>query len=138
MSKLDCHNDAVKRFVRSSLGCTCPDEVFTNIHLIEHAAIFPAAHRLYAIGGRLLVALFIPTNTDDIEVQLEQWVDSGRKYRDQHGYNRLRFVIATDDNNAAETLPGIFNLLSNVDTKTHLHVIKPQALPSDDLRHAVE
>ncbi|MGD2053082.1 MAG: hypothetical protein PVG45_03160 [Gammaproteobacteria bacterium] len=138
MSKLCCHNDAVKRFVRSELGCSCPDEVFDNIHLLQHAAAFANADKVYDIGGRLLVALYLPEEWREIENQLEQLVESGRKYRDQHGYNRLRFVIATDDNKPAEILYGVFNSLSNVDAKVHLHVVKLQSLPADVFQLTVQ
>ena len=134
MSKLCCHKDAVKRFVRSELGCSCPDEVFDNIHLIQNAAAFANADKVYDIGGRLLVALYLPEKWRAIEKQLGQLVDTGGKYRDHNGYNRLRFVVATDDYKSAEILHDVFNSLSNVDTKMHLHVIEPESLPPDDFQ----
>jgi hypothetical protein len=138
MSKLCCQNDDVKRFVRSELGCSCPDEVFNNIHLIQHATAFAAAHKVYDIGGRLLVVMCLPDESREIEKQFGQLVDSGRKYRDEHGYNRLRFVVVTDDNKLAEILHGFFNSLSSVDAKMHLHVIEPQSLPADDFQLTVQ
>ena len=57
-------------------------------------------------------------------------VEAGKQYRDQHGYNRFRLVIVTEDRNAPTCLLSAFDCLPNIDEKTHLHVIKPEALPS--------
>ena len=138
MSKSRSQNDSIERFVRSELGCSCPDEVFNHIHLLQHATAFATAHRVYDIGGRLLVALYLPDECGEIGNQLEQLVESGRKYRDHHGYNRLRFVVATADSKLAEILHGVFNSLANVDAKTHLHIVEPQALPADESRLVIQ
>ena len=138
MSEVSRSNNPVKRFVRSVLGCSCPDEVFNNIHPIDNMGIFPCAQTIYDIGGRLLVVLFLPGEWREIETRLEQLVETGKKYRDAHGYNRLRFVVATDDNKAAQILQRLFNSLANIDEKIHLHVIETQALPPDEYRRAIQ
>ena len=51
---------AVETFVRGTLGCGCPDEVFQQVEESALAAPeAPAAWRI-AIGGRLLVYLWQP------------------------------------------------------------------------------
>lgn len=121
---------AIKHFVREQLGCACPDEVFESIRLIEHGCISDLSSTVYDIGGRLLVAVLTPVNWHEITKRLGQLVDAGKQYRDQHGYNRFRLVIVTDNDDAAHRLQLVFDGLPNIDEKTHLHVIKPDVLPS--------
>jgi len=123
-------NTAIKSFVRESLGCACPDGVFEKITVTEHSDIFISENTVYEIGGRLLVAVLVPVVWQDMTARLAQLVEAGKQYRDQHGYNRFRLVIVTEDRNAPTCLLSAFDCLPNIDEKTHLHVIKPEALPS--------
>jgi hypothetical protein len=119
----------IRHFVREHLGCVCPDEVFDKVTVTEQSRIFSARHTAYEIGGRLFVAVFEPENWQGIALQLDRLVVDGKRFRDQHGYNRLRLVIASDDDGAEKELQRIFNDLPDIDEKTHLHVIKPDCLP---------
>ena len=134
MNETRSQDDSVKRFVRTHLGCSCPEAVFEHISQLDNSEIFPSADVVYAIGGRLLVAVFVPQQWRQIRNELEQLVNAGKKYRDQHGYNRLRLVIATNDSNAEAVLDSAFQALSNIDVKIHLHVTELQALPSYEYR----
>lgn len=138
MNEARSQDDAVKRFVRTHLGCSCPEAVFENILRVDNSVIFPSADVVYGIGGRLLVAVFVPQQWRQIQHELEQLVDAGKRYRDQNGYNRVRLVIATNDSNAEAVLGSAFQALSNTDEKIHLHVTELQALPSDEYRHTGE
>jgi len=135
MNEAPGQSDAVKRFVRTHLGCSCPEAVFKNIQRLDDSVVFPSADVVYAIGGRLLVAVFVPKQWRQLQDELEQLVNAGKKYRDQQGYNRLRLVIATNDSNAEEVLGNAFHILSNTDDKIPLHVTELQALPSNEYRH---
>jgi len=134
MNETRSQDDSVKRFVRTHLGCSCPEAVFKNIQRLDESVVFPSADVVYDIGGRLLVAVFVPKQWRQIQDELEQLVNAGKKYRDQQGYNRLRLVIATNDSNAEEVLGNAFHILSNTDDKIHLHVTELQALPSNEYR----
>lgn len=122
-------NTAIKNFVRESLGCACTDDVFEKITVTERSDIFTSASTVYEIGGRLFVAVFVPVAWQDMTARLGQLVDTGKQYRDQHGYNRFRLVIVTDENDAATHLQTAYDSLPGIDEKTHLHVIKPEVLP---------
>lgn len=122
-------NTVIKNFVRESLGCACPDNVFENITVTERSDIFSAGCTVYEIGGRLFVAVFVPVAWQDMTARLGQLVDAGKQYRDQHGYNRFRLVIVTENNDAEKHLQVAYDSLPNIDGKTHLHVIKPEVLP---------
>lgn len=121
----------IKQFVRESLGCTCPDEVFEHIRIVKHADAFAVANIVYEIGGRLLVAVLIPETGHELSDHLGQLVDAGLQYRDQHGYNRFRLVLATHDDAEIKHLQPIFDSQPGVDDKAHLHVIAPELLPFD-------
>ena len=121
-------NTCIKHFVREHLGCTCPDEVFENITVTEQSDIFSSANTVYEIGGRLFVAVIVPGDCNDMSIQLGKLVVDGMQFRDQHGYNRFRLVIVTDDDDAEKGLQRIFNDLPGIDNKTHLHVIKSNIL----------
>ena len=122
-------NTCIKHFVRVHLGCACPDQVFENITVTEQSGIFSSANTIYEIGGRLFVAVFVSADWHDMARHLGKVVDAGKRFRDQHGYNRFRLVIATDNNDAKTSLQKVFENLPGVDEKTHLHVIKPEHLP---------
>jgi hypothetical protein len=132
MNEASSQNEAIKHFVQSELGCSCPEAVFEHIQRITDFDALPAFNRIYDIGGRLLVAISRPEKWREIGTQLEQWVDAGKEYRDHHGYNRFRLVVVADDSQAAEILHGIFNSLLNADEHIHLHVVEPRVLPADE------
>lgn len=121
----------IKRFVREHLGCNCPDEVFERIRVIDKADVSDLFNTVYDIGGRLLVAICSPSDWHEIENSIEQLVAAGTRFRDRHGYNRFRLVIATDEIDAVACLQKAFESCPKLDEKVHMHVIRPQVLPSD-------
>jgi len=121
----------IKNFVRESLGCTCPDNVFEDIRVADYSTQFTSANIIYEIGGRLIVAVLVPADWRDTARRLGQLVDAGMQYRDQQGYNRFRLVIVTSDDDANNRLQSAFELLVTKDEKIHLHVIRPEVLPFD-------
>lgn len=129
MNDIKRKNSSIKHFVREHLGCACPDEVFDEITVTEQSEIFSLKHTVFEIGGRLFVAVFVPADWHVIKMQFGKLVVDGKQFRDQHGYNRFRMVIATEDDDAEKDLQRIFNDLPGIDDKMHLHVIKPDLLP---------
>lgn len=129
MNDIKRKNSSIKHFVREHLGCACPDEVFDEITVTEQSEIFSLKHTVFEIGGRLFVAVFVPADWHVITMQFGKLVVDGKQFRDQHGYNRFRMVIATEDDDAEKDLQRIFNDLPGIDDKMHLHVIKPDLLP---------
>ncbi len=129
MNEIKHRDTSIKHFVREHLGCDCPDEVFDNIKVSRQTGLFSEKHTVYEIGGRLFVTVFFPVNWHDINMKLGKLVVDGKQFRDQHGYNRFRLVIVTDDDDAENDLLLTFNDLPCIDDKTHLHVINPSILP---------
>jgi len=121
----------VKHFVRETLDCACPNEVFEHILIDNHSDIFTITNTIYRIGGRLFVAVLVPADWRDAAKCLGQLIDAGMQYRDQHGFNRFRLVIATREDDAINKLQSAFSSLPHKDEKVHLHVIPAESLPFD-------
>ena len=128
MNDNSAENRAIRRFVRESLGCSCPEDVFDDIRVTERFDLFEQAHTIYEIGGRLFVAVVAADDRQAIRSSLGRMVEAGRDYRDLHGYNRFRLVIATDDVEARSVLEQQFAALPNSDEKSHLHVVSQEEL----------
>jgi hypothetical protein len=128
-------NEHIREFVQIHLGCACPDRVFDSIDITEGSVHFDHDSTLYQIGDRLLVAVLKPQDWRPVCAGLAHLIETGKYLRDQHGYNRFRLVIATDDNDADIYLQNAFKNCSNTDDKTHLHVIHPRVLPFDEPVH---
>lgn len=123
----------IKHFIRSELGCACPDEVFEAIDVQHAPSRFEGlpGDCLIVIAKRLLVLLIDTGHWRDVSRHLESLVSRGRELRDVGGFNRIRFVVATPDNEAAKTvLMEQFGSLPSLDDRIHLHVISPEGLPA--------
>jgi hypothetical protein len=124
--------EKIKTFVKLTLGCTCPEEVFeyidcqSNIKLNDDILL----HNKINIGNRLLIYVVEANNTGLIENVLPFLVNTGKKERDNLRFNRFRLVLVTDRfNEIKESAECLFKTI-NKDEKAHLHVIKKQKIPS--------
>jgi len=123
---------SIERFVRGTLGCGCPDEVF------EHLAVSrlpPIAGRppivQLQVGSRLLIHVAALPGDAATCSWIEQLASSGRAARDRHGYNRFRLVIASPVPPAsARELEDRFARAIVGDDKAHLHVVDRGELPA--------
>ncbi|MGD0819557.1 MAG: hypothetical protein ABSA71_02295 [Desulfomonilia bacterium] len=120
----------VKRFVRGTLGCACPDEVF------EHIAVNPLnpcpglpVDGSLEVGGRLLIYI---TFKDDIQVlkeSLKEIIRQGKEIRDRRGFNRFRYVVVANEVEALNAaLVPLFNSMPFIDEKVHLHIITDDSI----------
>jgi hypothetical protein len=126
-------------FVRNTLGCGCPDEVFRKIECEEDVAIDTGITVDYRInvGDRLLIYV---VQGNDFRVDDDPWnekklgdiVEAGKEERDGKGFNRFRLVLAGEGNgnstDAAADAALLFEGLECVDDRIHLHII-----PSDEI-----
>ena len=94
----------IKHLVRAELGCTCPEKVFNTVDVDYAPGRFEGlpVDCLIEIGGRLLVVLVWTGHWRDVSRDLERLVTRGRELRDSGRFNRLRFVIASAENEVAE------------------------------------
>ena len=118
-------NDNIRIFVRNTLGCSCPEEVFRTIQCVPGVRLRDdiTLDAALLIGNRLLVYVFEPTNSSDIQQHLAFLVTSGKKERDTRGLNRFRLVIVTDEGEDPQLLKNTFDTLADKDEKVHLHMI---------------
>jgi len=115
---------AIVRFVRETLGCGCPDEVFE-----QTSDSGPGELRRIALGGRLLVYLIRPTEAGLTADRLGDYLSRGRGERDALGFNRVRLVIADEAATEREDLQAAFEDLRAGDERLHLHIVPAAALP---------
>jgi hypothetical protein len=120
-------------FVRHTLGCGCPDEVFEHIRIDTKPEVFIGLPVDYVIdvGGRLLVAVCMTADWRQLQQKLADTVRRAREYRDSNGFNRFRLVVAAEDTQTAQAaLQAQFeSAIADGDEKMHLHVLAPAALP---------
>ena len=124
-------------FVRGTLGCGCPDEVFEDMRVERRPEPFAGlpVDALVRIGGRLVVALCSPTDRHQIEAALARIVTVGVTTRDAEGFNRLRVVVVTADDAAGPVLATLFAAATGGDKRAFLHVVAPSAVPADLRAH---
>ncbi|HYQ73191.1 MAG TPA: hypothetical protein VET88_14825 [Gammaproteobacteria bacterium] len=117
----------VEDFVRETLGCGCPSDVFEDVLLESGPAGFPGipGTRLLAIGGRLLVLLVDGDAAGMTAAQINALLRRGRELRDSGGFNRFRLVITTAERRAATAPQGVVM----DDERLHLHFIATARLP---------
>ena len=121
---------AIERFVRGTLGCQCPDEVFRNMEVGPLA--LPGGSgtgRRLVIGDRLLIHVVTASERPEL-LGLEELAIAGRDERDHLGLNRFRLVIgmptAASDTSSLEQR---FRRALGVDDRAHLHVLAADRLP---------
>ncbi len=111
----------VKRFVRQTLGCTCPDEVFDQIEYQDAVTDEAPDTRKITIGQRLLIYVWETDDPAMLEDKLPTIVVAGKRERDRRHLNRFRAVIAANDfDRIASVAERVFGNLSDRDEKIHL------------------
>lgn len=123
-------HEALKSFIRHTLGCGCPEEVFENITFQKEAFAHTSA-TLINVGGRLLVYLWLLTDRPDISEGLEDIYKAVKTKRDTGGFNRLRLVLLTEKSKVpTDVLQNRFLELVGKDDKAHLHILHYETVPS--------
>ena len=120
----------VKSFIRDTLGCTCPEEVFERIDSRRQVALGGVIlSRRIDVGHRLLVYLLECDDLDYLRARLSEIIGLGLAERDQGGFNRLRIVVATD-NSEPMSAPArrVFESVRGRDERLHLHLVDKAAV----------
>ena len=122
---------AIERFVRGTLGCQCPDEVFRRVEVGPLA--LPGnggTGRRLVIGDRLLIHIVDASGWPEPLLRLEALATAGRDERDGRGLNRFRLVIAVPSASSdAPSLEQRFSQALGGDDRAHLHVLAADELP---------
>jgi hypothetical protein len=125
-------NRAIERFVRGTLGCGCPDEVFNSI-VIERTGgpDNPARHVRLLVGNRLLIYVMDARDLERARAAVSVLAQQGIEERDRAGLNRFRLVVAVDDPTRRMTAAAAGFANSTVpDDRAHLHVIAADLVPA--------
>jgi hypothetical protein len=123
----------IEHFVRGTLGCQCPDEVFRSVSVdptrTEDGAI---GYTRLRVGNRLLIFILDTAAVRVAGGALTDLVACGRRERDEHGYNRFRLVIACDEPaSAGSAVQSAFDEAAGNDERTHLHCVPRALLPPE-------
>lgn len=127
---------ALEQFVRGTLGCACPDEVFRSVSVSRAPAVAGRpAYTEVLVGSRLLIrVLSMPTDAA-APGWLERLATEGRTARDHHGYNRFRLVLAAPAGaqppGFADRLAARFARATAGDERVHLHLLAQAQLPGE-------
>jgi len=126
---------SLERFVRDTLGCTCPDAVFESIVIQHDDAAVPLRHTRLVVGERLLIYLLEGPAGRVAPADVARLAGRGLAERNERGFNRFRLVVEWD---RPVQEPGefvaSFSSVAGRDDRAHLHVIPAGQLP-DVLRH---
>jgi len=128
----DTDHDPIERFVRGTLGCHCPDEVFRSVAInrLPGAGDRPPVVQLL-IGSRLLIHVVAAPPDAAAAGWLEQLAVHGRSARDRHGYNRFRLVVTGPSGaTTRRDLESRFARTAVDDDRAHLHLLGADALPA--------
>jgi hypothetical protein len=123
----------LRDFIRSTLGCGCPDETLQWIEC-SHSHDAPA-HDLRLtridVGGTLLVYVIeSELGPDAAAAAVPAVVASGLVERASGGFNRLRIVVAGSDPETLRPLAAAhFAASAPRDDRVHLHVVANEDLP---------
>jgi hypothetical protein len=123
----------IEHFVRATLGCQCPDEVFRSVSIEPHRTADGAiGYTRLLVGNRLLIYILDTAAVRVAGGALTDLVARGRRERDERGYNRFRLVIACDEPASAGTaVQNAFNEAAGNDDRAHLHCLPRALLPTE-------
>jgi hypothetical protein len=125
----------LRSFIRSTLGCGCPDEVLEWIQCTHTQLAQEQDTRITRIdvGGQLLVYVLEVEGPDRrAEEALPAVISAAIVDRSTSCFNRLRLVVAVEDpEEMRPRLESCFSGSAPADGKVHLHVVLPTDLPFD-------
>ncbi len=119
-------NEKIKRFVRETLGCGCPEEVFRDIECLRQVRLGPdiVLRSAITVGSRLLIYVAEAGAEDMPDGILGLLLSAGRRERDRRGLNRFRLVLLMDENSPIrDGIERTFDGLKGRDDRLHLHVV---------------
>jgi hypothetical protein len=118
--------NTIKKFVKQTLGCKCPDDVFEhielerNVHLINDILLYAKIN----IGNRLLIYILEVSICGFLKDNMSAIVSYGKEERDRKGFNRFRLVLASEkDEGFEQSVRALFNGIKNRDDRIHLHIV---------------
>jgi len=117
----------LQRFVRSTLGCKCPDDVFQSV------TIDRCDHQMrLVIGNRLLIYVMETTLEPPAAKTVSRLVEQGLADRNSQRLNRFRLVVACPQPSPdLASAKAAFAAVAGDDDRAHLHVVCTDELPAE-------
>ena len=122
------NNEKIKGFVKNTLGCGCPEEVFEKIDVSRvRAAGHGKEVTRIVVGDTLLIYIIGPEPYGDLIDRVESFGLAGKNDRDTNNYNRFRLVVSgfEDDVRQAEASER-FSESFKKDAKMHIHFVSQE------------
>jgi hypothetical protein len=122
---------AIELFVRGTLGCQCPDEIFSDITIThERNPDCDLAYTRLVIGNRLLIYVLDARHSSALPLEVATLAARGRADRETDRLNRFRLVLTSDrpDEARAEVDTAFYSAAGH-DDHAHLHVVGADQLP---------
>ena len=117
----------LQRFVRGTLGCKCPDDVFQSV-----AIDCREDHTRLMIGNRLLIYVVETTAEPPAGKAVSRLVEQGLADRNSQRLNRFRLVVACPEPSPdLASAKAAFAAVAGDDDRAHLHVISADQLPAE-------
>jgi hypothetical protein len=126
-------SSSLEHFIRVTLGCKCPDEVFRSIAIEQVGKPGDAlAHTRLVIGNRLLIYVIEAAQGRAAGKDVSPLTKQGLADRDAQRLNRFRLVVAS-------TRPMLILAEANAsfadvvgkDDRAHLHLLATDQLPAE-------
>ncbi len=129
-------NDKIIEFVKGTLGCACPDEVFEKIEAGTSAiAHFAEETTRIVVGERLLIYIVFTQSLSELSANIGDAAVTGKNDRDTNKYNRFRLVVVSDnDPDCSTDVIARFAEVTGSDEKMHLHFIGTENKDAKHLR----
>ena len=123
--------DEITRFVRGTLGCHCPDDVFQSIAIEQQRTPDNGApYTRLLVGNRLLIYVHETQPAKATTATVSKLATQGCSERDDKQYHRFRLVIVADDPTELLTAAkSSFADVAGTDDRAHLHVLATDQLP---------
>jgi hypothetical protein len=126
LSRKAMMNASVERFVKGTLGCECPDEVFVNTEVLGRIVLGGGLtiDAVITVGDRLLVYVLKARPSPALGKDTLRLLKTGRIERDIRNLNRFRLVLYTQDPDSVRPeAEKAYGACAEVDDKMHVHVI---------------
>ncbi len=122
---------SIELFVRGTLGCQCPEEIFSAITIKQGRN--PDSDLTYTrlvIGNRLLIYVLEARHSSALPLEVATLAARGRADRDTDRLNRFRLVLTSDRPDEAQAeVDAAFSSAAGDDDHAHLHVVGADQLP---------
>jgi len=121
----ELNREKLTGFIRGTLGCGCPNEVFETIESNRVAVgALPGVATRIVVGDTLLLYLVAPASIQELTDTIAELADSGRRDRDANRYNRFRLVVSDESNETERAgAAAAFAQEAGSDEKMHLHFV---------------